>query len=134
MARHVTLLVLTAATPALAGPSDYQCVVNQELVPSYVIEGLGPGSGRLERARKPVFVGERFAVDRKTGRVVGSLLDTSGASEIKVLDEGSDANAFKSIAIGNRKIKLLVIRENTSHQEKEFYGVFHPTIIAGLCR
>jgi len=119
---------------SIAGAQDYQCVVNQELVPSYITQNLGPGVGKLEPPKSPTWVGTRFAVDRKTGRIVGSLLDTSGAEDVKVIERGSDKMAFKMIATGNGKIKLLVIRENTPAAEKEFYGVFHPSVLAGMCR
>ncbi|HXF76021.1 MAG TPA: hypothetical protein VNN13_08005 [Methylomirabilota bacterium] len=129
-------IFVLALAPEIArgGASDYQCTVKQELAPSYVVQGLGPGIGELRPVPKSPFVGERFAVDRATGRVIGSLFDTSGADEIKVIHRGSDNMAFKVIAIGQGKIKVLVIRENTVHPEKEFYGMFHPVVLAGMCK
>lgn len=129
-------IVLLALQPHIvsAGPSDYQCVVKQQLVPSYLIPGAGPGKGELRPAPNPAFVGERFAVDRASGRVIGSLFDTADASEVKLIHRGSENMAFKTITIGEGKIKLLVIRENTTSSEKDFYGVFHPIVLAGTCR
>jgi len=107
--------------------------VKQQLVQDYILQGLGPGTGKLEPDRNPYFVGTRFAVDRRSGRVVGSLLDTADAQEIRVLHVGSNTEAFTVITTGHGKAKLLAIRENTEGPEKAFTGVFHPHVIAGTC-
>lgn len=134
--RKASLLLVFVPAIAIAGISDYQCVVKQELTPSYINRGLGPGIGALEPVRKSSFVGERFAVDRASGHVVGGLFDTNvaGVTEVRVIHRGSENMAFKMLATGNGKVKFLVIRENTPHPEKEFYGVFHPVVLAGVCK
>ena len=64
MKQIVVAAILASASAVCHGADlDYQCVITEEL-------HLEAG-GALKRFAKPINIGERFAVDRDTGRVTG---------------------------------------------------------------
>lgn len=126
--RQLVFALVIVPTLALAGERDYQCQVKQ----FFMLDD----SGTLRPAdRESVLVGEKFAVDRYTGRIIGGLLDNRSARQITVLDRGSGTNSFQLLTIDRSdQHELLVIKEYTKEELKPFVSVSIFVVRTGICR
>ncbi len=89
--KYVAYLTMAALAPTFinAGQNSYECTILNR----FTLEN----DARLSESRSPVARGERFAVDRDDGRVIGgSTFSNKTASTVQVLNRGSKDAAFKS--------------------------------------
>lgn len=126
------LLLAFMGASANAGPNSYQCTVVEEL--------FVQSNGALSRYRKPAAIGQRFAVNRHTGAIVGpeSGYWSIGSAEPAVLARGDSDNSFVSTLIGTARnngvhATFLRIHEFDESSKKPFIVMSHGTVFSGLC-
>ena len=114
---------------SLASPSTYECVIKTE----YRLED----SGLIVPVSKDVAtsLGDRFMVDRETGRIIGGGTDNKIAKEFHVIQRG-DANLFAVISTyWGGTTDYLQINQFVQTPEKPFLLVFKGFWIhGGTCR
>jgi hypothetical protein len=118
--------ILASASAVCHGADlDYQCVITQEL-------HLEAG-GSLKRFAKPINIGERFAVDRDTGRVTGGPFMRSAITRTTLVHRGGNATAFKAIYTQLGDVEVLQVEEFAPGKDKPFVAVTLLTVLAGVC-
>jgi hypothetical protein len=123
------LIVATLPTAVVAGDRDYQCLVKQ----SFTLDADGTLNPQDPTS---LLIGEQFAVDRSTGRIVGGFLDNGRAKEIRVIDTGgANTSAFQSISINSSgRTEYLFVREYATEPLKAFISVSLTLVRVGVCR
>lgn len=119
-------MIAGASAVCFAAPEDYQCVISEELTLR--------GDGSLSRYAKPLNIGERFAVNRSTGEVVGGPFIRASITKTTLIDSGSSANAFKAVYITLSDAEILQIEEFAEGKEKPFVAVTLLTVLSGVCK
>ena len=85
---HMALICSVLISPAvLAADKTYRCEV---LSDAYI-----KNNGELDIVKDSPRVGQEFAVVKKTGEVIGDVMDSLGKP--KVIASGSDSNSYKVI-------------------------------------
>jgi hypothetical protein len=81
------------------------------------------------------FIGELFRVERRTGRILGSLFASDSWKGEKVLDPGSNTQSYKVIFVTppHVSMKLLVVDEYQKGSMKDFVLVNNSDVYAGQC-
>jgi hypothetical protein len=117
-----------------AGINDYQCIV--------IGEAFLSGNGTIGPYPKPVYVNQKFALDRASGVITGgpffsSNLETGIRS---ILDPGGREWSYKAFSThpltpsGNRNVDYIVVEEFEKGRTKPFVAlVGGSTIVHGLC-
>ena len=121
----VAALLAAASTVCQCSPTDYQCVITEEL-------HLEAG-GALKPFTKPINIGERFAVDRDTGRVTCGPFMRSAITRTTLVHRGGNATAFKAIYTQHGDVELLQVEEFATGIEKPFVALILLTVLAGVC-
>jgi hypothetical protein len=137
-----------------AGTFSYECTVQQyavldtvvsephELSPDgpLVLSGGNKGSDAartIANAIGELYIGQRFQVDRKSGVVLGKAFAfNAAAKERKVVDEGSDKQAFKLLTMSHPPFiswQTLTVAEHSAGSAKPFLMVHDTEILAGTC-
>ena len=106
--------------------TDYQCVITEEL--------HFEAGGTLKRFPKPINIGERFAVDRDTGRVTGGPFMRSSITSTTVVHPGARATAFKAIYTQLDDVEVLQVEEFAPGNDKPFVALTLLTVLAVVCR
>jgi hypothetical protein len=118
-----------ATTTGNAGQNAYECTV----INRFTLEN----DATLSASPKPVSRGERFAVDRDDGRVVGgSTFSNKTASTVQVVNRGSKDAAFKSYTVFRnlREFQTLTIHEPVKGRKKPFMFVDSwSQVVTGFC-
>ena len=117
---------------AAGGTTSYQCLIKEEL---HVLD-----DGALRRYPQPQAIGKRFAIDRRTGTLVGSDMPFWSLSDavVTVLAQGNSANSFvvsfiaPALADGVHTT-LVRIEEFSSSTNKPFMVFSGGGIYSGLC-
>jgi hypothetical protein len=83
-------------------------------------------------------VGEKFAVDRVTGRIIGGPLDNSRMN-IEVIDKGSGEMSLQAFSRSTVRTHTtyIEIQEFLSGPEKPFVGtttLYYPGVYSGICK
>jgi hypothetical protein len=125
----VCLLVSSGA--ALAGDTHYNCVI---ISASQLTE---KGTLDSHRSLKST-LGEKFTVDRMTGRVIGGPLDNS-QMKIELIDKGSNEMSFQAFAQAQARTHTthIEIQEFVRSSEKPFVGtttLYFPGVYSGTCK
>jgi len=113
----------------IGATNSYQCQITSDAT-------IGD-DGNIAIHPKSLNLGKKFAVDRKTGVVIGDVFFTFG--EPKVFAVGSKDNAFKVIWIKNAGgsngmfIDYLSIEEFAKGDKKPFAYFTGSQITSGLC-
>lgn len=125
------LFVLTPnAAYASPLPSDYVCKILD-------VKKLSDGGRIIADDAFTFTIGMEFGVVRETGEIIGKTLSNQNANgSPKVLDIGSDRQAFKAITIYEPfvSVSYLMIKEYEDGSDKPFifYDVY--STYSGLCR
>ena len=128
---HFVLLLLLPIASG-AGPFEYVCTIKQELSVA--------SDGSLKPYKNPIEVGNTFAIDRKTGKIIGKPFNNSTAGEVKVLNGGSTKHSFEVLSVssptGKVTTDLIAVHEYMKGQEKTFIGVESGTgtVYSGTCK
>lgn len=134
--RHVhnicglALAAVFLPTLGLAGPYDYQCTTKA----GYKINDDGTFTAVLPK--DSALIGEQFAVDRNTGRIVGSIFDNgSSDSKISVVNRGDPKGyAFEVFTKRRDRAELLIIAEYRDVELKPFVGFILGGTLTGVCK
>ena len=130
MIRMISSLMLLAPMLCLAGPFEYVCAINQEFVVNK--------DGDLRQYKKPIAVGNSFAIDRRTGRVVGRPFTNTTASKVEIITRGDHARHFEVLSasspIGKATTDLIVVEEWQKGPNKPFVGLSAGTVYSGVCK
>ena len=117
-------------TQSHASPSTYECVIKTE----YRLDD----GGAITSVPKDVAssLGERFIVDRRTGRITGVGTDNKIAKEFRVIQQGDANHTFALISTyWGGTTDYLQVNEFASTREKPFLLVFKGFWInGGTCR
>jgi hypothetical protein len=137
MKRTSSLLAIFAAA-AFAAPfahagTDYRCTIER----IYDAEG---DSSPLVDARRKLFVGKEFTVDRRSGVMIGALKN-SFLTEPLVVDRGSKDNSFKAVTTMRRDqgvgagstVYALVVKEFSGTPKKPFVFLDDDMVYFGSC-
>lgn len=122
-------LILLSPQFVLSGVNSYQCLV----LSNASIED----SGYIKILPKSLHIGQKFAVDRKTGVLIGDIFVSFG--EPKVIARGSKDNSFKVIWLkeaGGKDgmfLDYLSIDEFKSGAKKSFSYFTGGLLFAGVC-
>lgn len=130
--RIALLAACLATSSATGGLWTYQCEIKQQME--------GKDDGTVETPQLPWLIGARFAIERKSGRIVGpeSSMWTFADSEFQVLASGNEGNSFISTASspsagGGVHLTVINVREYASGRRKPFTAMSGSTVYAGLC-
>ena len=133
MRRLTALLACLLPLCSEANARDFRCEAKAQ---SDVSE-----SGTLEENNfAPAVIGERFSVDRETGRIVDDLLYNDRFSAPRVLNPGSASNAFRVINVQETPfagpiVDYLEIQTFAEGEEKPFLLLDDTLgIVTGICR
>jgi hypothetical protein len=114
---------------AFAGSQDYQC----QILTDSGINDKGSLDLRIDSLR----IGKKFAVDRKTGEVIGGVL--FALDNPKVMAFGSEQNSFIVLwaqEAGGKNgafVEYLTIREYAKGKKKPFGFFTGGMLLTGLC-
>jgi hypothetical protein len=126
----VLLNLLVGVSMCLAGPSVYECVIKTE----YRLDD----NGAVAPVSKDIAtsLGDRFMVDRDSGRITGALTDNKIAKDFKVIQQGDSNRTFVAMSSYWGGITdYLQVNEFVRSPEKPFLLVFKGFWIhAGTCR
>ena len=116
---------------ATAGPTDYTCVVlaankltvKGTLIPHWAVKSQ---------------IGEKFTVDRVTGRILGGPLDNA-RMEIRLIDKGSNEMSFQVFGQSTQRTHTshIQVEEFQVGAVKPFLGMttlYHPGVYTGTCQ
>jgi hypothetical protein len=123
-------LLVTAVPASSRGDTQYDCVILSA-------ETL-TDTGTLEpHWSLKSFLGEKFTIDRKTGRIIGGPVDNARMNT-EVIDEGSSEMPFQALSRSTVRTHTtyLQVQEFVSGQDKPFLGtttVYFPGVYAGTC-
>lgn len=125
----VFLLVSSGTT--VAGDTHYNCVI---LSASQLTE---KGALDLHWSLQST-LGEKFTVDRMTGRVIGGPLDNS-QMKIELIDKGSNEMSFQAFAQSKVRTHTthIEVQEFVRNSEKPFVGTAtlnFPGVYSGACK
>jgi len=116
----------------IASEGSYQCVISEQM--------LLNKDGTLKRPPIPYLIGQRFAVDRNTGQIVGPGYEPwqSRDGKITVLAHGNADNSFVVVSVSPAAktgvhITLLRVNEYTEGKSKPFVVQSGGTVISGVC-
>jgi len=131
--RLLCLLILSTVTVSiavcLASPFQYMCEIKN------VFEVSDEGTLRRYNGES-AWVGQKIAIDRHTGRVIGRMFDNDTASTIQILDHGSSEQSFKLLSVCKGayiQTDFLTVNEYSKTPKKPFVGVRDSTTYSGLC-
>ena len=114
---------------AFAANTVYRCEV---LSDAYI-----KTNGELELVKESPRVGQEFAVVKKTGEVVGDVMDTLKSP--KILASGSNSNSYKVVWIQKSEgkngafVDYLSIEEYISGSKKPFGFFSGGLLLTGVC-
>jgi hypothetical protein len=131
--RELALCVLLAISlTASAGEQDYQCVVTGEAF-------LG-SNGTIGSGNRPVYVSQRFAIDRRSGAITGGPMASNAETGVRfVLDPGGPGWSYKLVSTykpgpdGHRAADYIVVNEFEKGEVKPFVGLTGSMVIHGTC-
>lgn len=126
------LCFVLGGPPTIASESSYQCLISEQM-------NLGK-DGELKRPPIPYLLGQRFAVDRNTGQIVGpgdepwQPID----SKLTVLARGNEDNSFVVVSLSPAAkigvhVTLLRVNEFTKAKSKPFVVLSGGQVISGVC-
>ena len=128
--RRAVLIFFVAFTNteviALEGDA-YECVVGNTSVI------LGDGG---ELSRWTFRQGEKFIVDKQSGRMLGALSNHNAFGNPKVIDRGSEDQAYKVITVFEpfTEINVLYVQEFRDGENKPFSFTDGGRTYTGLCK
>ena len=132
------ILVLSVAgaalmsTAVLAG-TDYRCTIER------IVDSAEDGAPSIAAKRK-VYVGKEFTIDRRTGVMIGALKN-SYLTEPRVIDSGSSENSFKAVTTMRRdqgvgagsNLFAIVVKEFAETAKKPFVFLENDMVFYGHC-
>lgn len=129
--RYALIAFLFTSLGAQASAIAYQCAISEHLMQSK--------DGSLKRPPRPHLIGQRFSIDRKTGRLTGPESGFGFAdSTYTVLAHGNAQNSYVSTihtASAGNGIHFAVVRieEFAEGKSKPFIVSDGGTIASGTC-
>lgn len=124
----LALALAFASGAAFAGPHDYQCITKNGF-------RLDENGALNPHPVGSLFIGEQFAVDRQSGRVVGGMFDNGDPfAKITVVHRGDANNAFKVFTQKSGHAQLLIIAEHRGDKLTPFVGLSLSEVLTGVCR
>jgi hypothetical protein len=126
-------LCLTVASncSVIAGDTHYTCIIIS--ASRLTDEGTLASHSSLKST-----IGEKFTVDRETGRIIGGPLDNSHL-KIQLIDKGSREMSFQSFALSTQRSHTIhiQIQEFQPAESKPFVGtttLYYPGVYSGTCQ
>lgn len=123
------MLILLCPQFVLSGQNSYQCII--------LSNASVEDNGYIKIQPKSFHIGKKFAVDRKTGVLIGDMFVSFG--EPKVIAKGSKDNSFKVIWLkeaGGKDgmfLDILSIDEFKSGAKKPFSYFTGDLLFTGVC-
>ena len=132
MKNLILILVSAIGIPyAAAADSSYQCLIKDHLILQI--------NGTVKKPSQPYLIGQRFAIDRITGRLTGPVTPFSFVdSDYSVVAYGNGQSSFvstiKTVAAGNGvHFATVRVEEFADGKEKPFVILDGGTIASGIC-
>ena len=125
----ISLVLAMAPLGAIANPNIYQCEVVSDL---YIKQ-----DGSLDLMQNSSRIGQRFAVIKKTGEIIGDVMDS--LNKPRVIVSGADKNSYKLIwqqkssASNGVYIDYLSIDGSVSASKKPFGFFSGSLLMSGWC-
>ena len=125
----ISLVLAIAPLGAIANPNIYQCEVVSDL---YIKQ-----DGSLDLMQNSSRIGQRFAVIKKTGEIIGDVMDS--LNKPKVIVSGADKNSYKLIwqqkssANNGVYIDYLSIDGSVGSSKKPFGFFSGSLLMSGWC-
>lgn len=131
MNRILMTFVLSLPLTSYAGPTDYVCIIKQELFVT--------ADGKLTPHKKSIEIGNTFAIDRETGKILGRPFSNSTAREVKIITQGDKTHNFEVLSASSPFARvttdLVVVHEWMKTPEKKFIGLSSEgTVYSGTCK
>lgn len=130
MYKTLATLLLLIPLSSLAGPLEYVCKIKNE-------QHLGD-DGSLQPYSRPLYIGNTFNIDRRTGRTIGQPFSNSTARKIEVVTQGTENRNFEVLSAsspdGQAVTHLLIVREWVKGVDKPFIGLSSGDVFSGTCR
>lgn len=130
MNRTFLLFLLLVPAVCTAGPFEYVCTIKQELSVT--------DDGNLKPHKNPIEIGNTFAIDRKTGKIIGRPFNNSTAREVKIITQGDSRRNFEVLSAssptGKATTDLVIVHEWEKGYEKTFVGLESNTVYSGKCK
>lgn len=80
--------------------------------------------------------GKTFSISRTTGQVIGEVLATFWPDSMRVINEGSTANSFKTVASAGGQVQVLEVQEFRDGPVKPFIAMSMggAGLVTGTCK
>ncbi|MEQ1793000.1 MAG: hypothetical protein ABL970_02320 [Nitrospira sp.] len=129
-ATAIAACLITLSGLTHAGDSHYECTV----LSTWTLTQYG---GLEPHWTNKSMVGNKFTVDRITGRIIGGPLDNANL-QIEVIDRGTREMSFQALSRSTQKTHTthIEIQEFLSGTEKPFVGMttlYYPGVYSGIC-
>jgi hypothetical protein len=123
----MVLLAVVGSSAAKAGQYSYSCGVEHV----YLVDD----KGRIKENANLIGImrGERFSVDRVTGKVAGDRIPAFPVVKSSVLFPGGKGNSFKSYFQGYNFVSYLEVYEYQDDEGKPFVMHDGDSIFSGFC-
>jgi len=121
------LLAVVSSSAATAGQYSYSCAVENV----YLVDDKG--RIRENANLTGIMRGERFSVDRVTGKVTGDRIPALPLVKSSVLAPGGKANSFKSYFQGYNFVSYVEVYEYKDDEGKPFVLHDGDSIFSGFC-
>ncbi len=124
----LSVFLMPLACISQGGELSYACVINN--VYDIDDEGVLETSGWQEQ-----FKGDKFAVSRDAGKIIGQTLTTALAKNTRVINYGSEESSFKAVAEFEGQIQVIEIQEFNKKSKKPFVAISMggAGIVTGMC-
>lgn len=123
------VLFLCAIGTATAGTRAYNCEVSH-------IYDLAVNGTLKSSAWEKDMKGSTFSVSRETGEITGQVLPTLSAKSVRVINNGSKQNSFKSVADFGDQYQILEVQEFREGAMKPFVAssMGGAGVVSGVCK
>ena len=122
----ILLLIIGQQSVIASQSSAYECTV-------------GSSSARLDDegnlAPWPLYEGDKFIVDKQSGKMLGKLRNENAFGTPEVIDNGSHEQAYKVVTIYKpfTSVSFLTVNEFAEGKKKPFIFVNGTLVYAGNC-
>lgn len=122
----VFVLICLFSATAIAAKTSYQCTIQTALEPGENGEPAAISLGKIGSTD--------FAVDRNTGRVIGSILD-NGDFSYEIVNAGGKSRSFIVITTTHIAVELIRVKDYAESFYKPFVAIDYLGVVYfGLCK
>lgn len=112
-----------------AGENNYHCYIQSELSTT--------DNGILENRKKPLYIGNRFHVNKLSGLISGEPFSNLTAGKIEIVTQAGEGRNFEVLSSsspnGRVLTDLIVIQSWNKSSKKPFTAISSSSVYSGIC-